>query len=168
MTQHFQYFEDIFAYTVTPFTSNGVSFYHGHYTTDARDNTIWYDAPEYDHKIHKNGKEDPLTGLDDLLTNKYGVIRNGSRVEVFVVTDKFPNYSEEDVKEFLNAHKKLRVHALYKSSQNKLGSLVELVEETGGSINKLCGGNKNIGPELAEAIAQKPVSEEPPKKKCSK
>ena len=167
MTKHFQYIEDIFAYTVAPFTSSGSSFYVNH-STAAGDNTIWHDAPEYDHKIHKNGKEDPLAGLDDILTNKYGVIRKGSRVEVFVVADKFPNYSEEDVKDFLNAHKNLRVHALYKSSQNKIGSLADIVEKTGGSINKLCGGNKNIGPDLAEAIAQKPVSEEPPKKKCGK
>lgn len=162
MTKHFQFFEDIFAYTVSPFTSSGSSFYVNH-STAARDNTILYDAPEYDHRIHKDGKEDPLVGLNDILTSKYEVIRNGSRVEVFVVTDKFPDYSEEDVNEFLNAHKNLRVHVLYKSSQNKLGSLVELIERTGGSINKLCGGNKNIGPDLAKAIAQKPL-----KKKCSK
>ena len=167
LTKNFQYYEDIFAYTVLPFLQSGSSFYVNH-STAAGDSTIWYDAPEYDHNIHKDGDEDPLTGLDDLLTNKHGVIRKNSHVEVFVVVNKFPNYSQEEVENFINAHENLRVHALYKSSQNKIGSLADIVEKTGGSINKLCGGNKNIGPELAEIIKQKLVSPEPEKKGCSK
>ena len=169
LTKNFQYYEDIFAYTITPFVQHGGSFYVNH-STAARDNTIQYDAPKYDHKIHKDGGDDPLVGLDNLLTNKYdGAIRHKSQVvEVFVASDKFPNYSPEDIRDFLKEHKRVRIHALYVSSQAKIGSLPELVEKTGGSIHHLCGGNKNIGPELAEVIKQKPKNRKSKKKKCKK
>lgn len=160
LTQRFAYYEDIFSYTIAPFYT-GDHFYMG--MSHDNKSTVYHDAPYQDAGKGKN----PLVGLHDLLTKKYdGAIRSSSsRIEVFVIANKFPGYPSEDIAAFLNAHKKLRVHVLYKKSQKSLGSLVELVKRTGGSLNKLCG-NENIGPKLAKVIQQNSVA--PKKKKCKK
>lgn len=152
LTQDFQYYEDIFSYTITPFIPGGDSFYLNH-SSNGRENTISYDAPEYT-ASNKGGSKDPLAGLNDLLTNKYEAIRDKSRVEVFIITDTFPDYASEQVDAFLAEHEKLRVHALYNSSNSKTGSLAEIIEKTEGTTHSLCG-DRNIGPKLAEIIKDK-------------
>ena len=153
LTQRFQHYEDIFSYTISRFIAGGDSFYLDH-PSNGREHTISYDAPEYT-SSNKDGSKDPLAGLNDLLTNKYEAIRDKSRVEVFVITDSFPGYAQEQVEAFLAAHEKLRVHALYTSAKSKAGSLAEIVEKTEGTTHSLCVNNKNIGPTLAEIIKDK-------------
>ena len=154
LNKHFAFYGDIFAYTLTPAMEGGNSFYVGHIISPQKDSTIRYDTPKYIHSIHKGGLENPLPGLDDLLTNKYEAIRPGSRVEVFVMTDYFPKYPEEEVDEFIKKYRSVRFHLLSSHSQSSfLGSLRDMVEKSGGAAKQLCS-NKNIGPELAEIVLQ--------------
>ena len=153
LNKHFAFYGDVFIYTLTPAVENSV-LYANHTISPQKDRTIQYDAPEYIHNTHKGGLDNPLPGLDDILTNKYEVIRDGSRVEVFVVTDYFPTYSEEEIDSFIGKHKSVRFHLLSSHSQSGfLGSLRDMVEKSGGAAKQLCS-NKNIGPELAEIVLQ--------------
>ena len=151
LNKHFAFYGDVFIYTLTPALEH-TRLYSNHTLSPQRDRTIEYDAPKHIHSIHKGGLDNPLPGLDDILTNKYGAIRSGSRVEVFVVTDYFPEYPEEEIDDFISRYKGVRVHLLSSHSQSGfLGSLRDMVEKSGGAAKQLCS-NKNIGPELAEII----------------
>ena len=151
-----QFYEDVFSYTVTPFVDGGGSFYLNH-TSSARDSMITYDAPHRT-AANKGGKDDPLAGLNDLLTEGYDVMRADTLADVFIVTNQFPDYTPEEIDAFLKTHANLRIHNLLPSptifKKTKLGSLKDLVEKTKGTSNHLCS-NKNIGPTLAEIVADK-------------
>ena len=155
LNRSFSYYESIFTYTLTRYNSAGDSFYVNHNCSNPADCTIWYDAPKYDHAINKGGLEDPLAGLDDILTNKYGAIRANSRVEVFVVTDTFPDYTDKEIRSFTKKYKGVRVHLLSSHSQSKfLGSLRDIAQAMGGEVKQLCS-HEDIGPELAKIIKRK-------------
>ena len=154
MNRSFPFYEDIFSYTLTRFSPAGDSFYSSH-PSSAREHIISYDAPKFNYSINKNGLADPLAGLSDLLDNRYGAIREGSRVEIFIVTDTFPDYSEKELNSFIDKYKGVRIHLLSSHPQSRyLGGLVDLAEQTGGAAQHLCK-NKNIGPELAEIVKHK-------------
>ena len=156
LTQRFEYYEDIFSYTITPFTGGGDSFYSAHHANARGARTIRYDAPfEHSTARNKGGSQDPLAGLSDLLDNRYGAIREGSRVEIFVVTNYFPDYSEEELQSFISKYQGVRIHLLSSHPQSSfLGGLIDLTEQTGGAAKHFCK-NKNIGPELAEIVKHK-------------
>ena len=155
-----QFYEDIFAYTVTPFVSNG--FYHGHITAHGPDSLISYDAPQWTDK-NRGGEDNPLAGLNDLLTEGYGAFRPGVFADVFIVTNQFPGYTPEEIDNFLKQHSNLRIHGLIPGPEifqkTDIGSLRDLIEKTKGTFNHLCG-NDFIGPKLAEIVADKNWSSE--------
>ena len=151
-----QFYEDVFAYTVTPFVPVGDSFYHNH-SADTKDSMISYDAPQRPLE-NKNGGDNPLAGLDDLLTKGYDVMRPETLADVFIITNQFPDYAPEEIDAFLNKHANLRIHGLLPKpalfKKTSLGSLQDLIEKTEGTSNQLCS-DKNIGPKLAEIVADK-------------
>ena len=149
---HWPFPDDVFSFTLAPLI-NGSSLYIGHITSPQKDSTIYYDAPLYDHSIHRDGRKNPLVGLDDLLTNKYSAIRSKSQVEIFVATNHFPPYSPEDIQTFLKRHKGTRIHLLSSNPANTgdLGALIEIVQKSKGTANSLCSDEK-IGLKLAEII----------------
>lgn len=155
MNQNFSFYEDIFSYTLTRYSEAGDSFYPG-YMQNTKHPSISYDAPKYNHSINRNGLTDPLAGLSDILDNRYGAIREGSRVEIFVVADYFPDYPEQELQDFISKYSGVRIHLLSSHPQNNgfLGNLIDLAEQTGGAAKHLCENN-NIGPELAEIVKHK-------------
>ena len=155
LNRRFAGYEDIFTFTLHAFNSAGDSFYHNHTCAKPADCQIQYDAPKYNPEINKGGLEDPLAGLSDILTNKYGAIRTGSRVEIFIATDYFPDYSDKDIRNFAKKYRGVRIHLLSSHSQSKfLGSLRDIARKTGGTVNQLCS-DINIGPKLAKIVRSK-------------
>ena len=136
---------EIFSHTLAPlFGDNTYHFSkYGWNVTLPRDD-VYYDAPSVS-RLNHDGAVDPLPGLDDLLTNKYGAVREGSRVEVFVLTDHFAGYSDEVVQDFLKKHPNVTIHLLHHEGDKsvegeyELGALPQLVEGTQGTVHSLCG-----------------------------
>lgn len=155
LTKRFVNYEDIFTYTLTRFDYPGPSFYTPPSHCEGADCELWYDAPKYNSEINDGGLENPLAGLSDILTNKYGVIRPGSRVEIFIITDYFPSYTDKVIGNFAKKYRGVRIHLLSSHSQSKyLGSLRDIARKTGGTVHQLCG-DSGIGPKLAKIVRRK-------------
>ena len=154
LTKRFVNYEDIFTYTLSRFDT-GPSFYTTPSHCEGADCKLWYDAPQYNSDINGGGMENPLAGLSDILTNKYGVIRSGSRVEIFVITDSFPSYTDKEIIDFTKKYQGVRIHLLSSHSQSKyLGSLRDIARKTGGTVHQLCS-DSGIGPKLARIVRRR-------------
>ena len=154
LTKRFRFYEDIFAYTVTPFTERAADpIYVTHNFDSKKDGLIQYDAPVYPTNYSVLSKKLPsvLDGLDDLLTQKYDAIRDDSRVEVFILTGAFPEYTDEDIENFTSRHKRVRIHHLKPTNNKESDALIKLSETTGGATEPLCQ-DENIGLRLTEIV----------------
>ena len=152
-------FKEIFAHSLAPL-SGGSTYHFGPFGFEGKPNRVvlprqdvLYDSPQPTY-VDGDGMINPLPGLDDILTNRPSdVIRDGSRVEVFVATNHFGNYSDDVVKGFLKKHKDARIHLLYSpvNERTDYGSLSQIVDATGGYKLSLCK-EKDITSELVNIL----------------